>query len=160
MSALAHESETALLEAHRQQARRFPLGVLAIGGDVVLMNRHLRQTLDAMIETFMRGVPLADEFCPHSNDIGEAATICAHRGGHTRGLPGRKTRSPSPAPRRPRRGRRRCCGPRRTDCRCRRCTMRRAEYRNNLLGEQLNAHIRSAGFRKAREVLMSETTDD
>jgi signal transduction histidine kinase len=47
MSALAHESETALLEAYRQEARRFPLGVLAIGGDVVLMNRHLRQTLDA-----------------------------------------------------------------------------------------------------------------
>ena len=47
MSALANESETALLEAYLQQARRFPLGVLAIGGDVVLMNRYLRQTLDA-----------------------------------------------------------------------------------------------------------------
>jgi signal transduction histidine kinase len=47
MTALAHESETALLEAYREEARRFPLGVLAIGGDVVLLNRHLRQTLDA-----------------------------------------------------------------------------------------------------------------
>ncbi|MDT5182896.1 MAG: hypothetical protein QOI29_1054 [Mycobacterium sp.] len=47
MSALAHESETALLAAYREQARRFPLGVLAIGGDVVLMNRHLRQVLTA-----------------------------------------------------------------------------------------------------------------
>jgi signal transduction histidine kinase len=46
MRALAHESETALLEAYLEQARRFPLGVLAIGGDVVLMNTHLRQALD------------------------------------------------------------------------------------------------------------------
>jgi signal transduction histidine kinase len=46
MSALAHENETALLEAYREQARRFPLGVLALGGDVVLMNRHLRDRLD------------------------------------------------------------------------------------------------------------------
>jgi signal transduction histidine kinase len=47
MRALAHESETALLEAYLEQARQFPLGVLAIGGDVVLMNTHLRQALDA-----------------------------------------------------------------------------------------------------------------
>ena len=47
MSALAHESETALLRAYQEQTRRFPLGVLAIGGEVVLMNPHLRQTLDA-----------------------------------------------------------------------------------------------------------------
>jgi sigma-54 dependent transcriptional regulator, acetoin dehydrogenase operon transcriptional activator AcoR len=42
----AHASEIALLEAYHNQARRFPLGVLAIGGDVLLMNRYLRQTLD------------------------------------------------------------------------------------------------------------------
>ncbi|ORW99585.1 siderophore-interacting protein [Mycobacterium triplex] len=42
----AHASEIALLRAYRDQARRFPLGVLAIGGDVLLMNRFLRQTLD------------------------------------------------------------------------------------------------------------------
>jgi transcriptional regulator of acetoin/glycerol metabolism len=47
MSALASENETALLEAYLQQSRRFPLGVLAIGGDVVLMNHYLRQMLDA-----------------------------------------------------------------------------------------------------------------
>ncbi|MCW2731036.1 MAG: histidine kinase,GAF protein [Mycobacterium sp.] len=47
MRALAHESETALLEAYLEQARQFPLGVLAIGGDVVLMNTHLRRALDA-----------------------------------------------------------------------------------------------------------------
>ena len=47
LSARAHESDTALVEAYLEQARRFPLGVLAIGGDVVLMNRYLRQTLDA-----------------------------------------------------------------------------------------------------------------
>jgi transcriptional regulator of acetoin/glycerol metabolism len=42
----ANASEIALLEAYQHQARRFPLGVLAIGGDVLLMNRYLRQTLD------------------------------------------------------------------------------------------------------------------
>ena len=42
----AHESETALLRSYHQQARRFPLGVLAVGGDAVLMNRYLRHTLD------------------------------------------------------------------------------------------------------------------
>ncbi|OBH53811.1 siderophore-interacting protein [Mycobacterium sp. E2479] len=42
----AHASEIALLQAYRDQARRFPFGVLAIGGDVLLMNRYLRQTLD------------------------------------------------------------------------------------------------------------------
>jgi hypothetical protein len=35
---VAHEGETALLEAYLQQARRPSGGVLAIGGDVVLMN--------------------------------------------------------------------------------------------------------------------------
>ncbi|OBI96196.1 siderophore-interacting protein [Mycobacterium alsense] len=43
----AQASEIALLEAYRNQARRFPFGVLAIGGDVLLMNRYLRQTLDS-----------------------------------------------------------------------------------------------------------------
>ncbi len=48
MKASAHESETALVDAYHRQARRFPLGLLAIGGDVVLMNRYLRQALDAV----------------------------------------------------------------------------------------------------------------
>ena len=47
ISAFRTESETALLEAYLKQNRRYPGGVLAIGGDVVLMNPHLRQTLDA-----------------------------------------------------------------------------------------------------------------
>ena len=47
MRASAHESEIALLEAYLHHDRRVSLGVLAIGGDVVLMNRYLRQTLDA-----------------------------------------------------------------------------------------------------------------
>ena len=51
MQASAHESETALVDAYQQQARRFPLGVLAIGGDVVLMNRYLRQALGAVDQT-------------------------------------------------------------------------------------------------------------
>ena len=47
ISAFRTESETALLEAYLKQNRRYPGGVLAIGGDVVLMNPRLRQTLDA-----------------------------------------------------------------------------------------------------------------
>jgi sigma-54 dependent transcriptional regulator, acetoin dehydrogenase operon transcriptional activator AcoR len=43
----AHASEIALLGVYHNQARRFPYGVLAIGGDVLLMNRYLRQILDA-----------------------------------------------------------------------------------------------------------------
>ncbi len=43
--AVAHQSETALLEAYLQQTRRTTSGVLAIGGDVVLMNPYLRRTL-------------------------------------------------------------------------------------------------------------------
>lgn len=48
---VAHESETALLEAYLQQARRCSAGVLAIGGDVVLMNPYLRRTLDGDEQT-------------------------------------------------------------------------------------------------------------
>ena len=46
MRVLAHEGETALLEAYSQQARRSSSGVLAIGGEVVLMNPFLRRKLD------------------------------------------------------------------------------------------------------------------
>jgi transcriptional regulator of acetoin/glycerol metabolism len=46
MRVVAHEGETALLEAYLQQARRSSSGVLAIGGDVVLMNPYLRRTLN------------------------------------------------------------------------------------------------------------------
>lgn len=51
MRAVAHESETALLAAYLQQARRYSGGVLAIGGDVVLMNAYLRRTLDGNEQT-------------------------------------------------------------------------------------------------------------
>nr|WP_067472143.1 helix-turn-helix domain-containing protein [Nocardia amamiensis] len=43
---LASEAEGALLETYRRQCRRYPLGVLAIGRDVVLMNQYLRRGLD------------------------------------------------------------------------------------------------------------------
>ena len=46
MRVVAHEGETALLEAYLQQARRSTSGVLAIGGDLVLMNPYLRRTLN------------------------------------------------------------------------------------------------------------------
>jgi transcriptional regulator of acetoin/glycerol metabolism len=51
LRALAHESETALLEAYLQQVRRSSSGVLAIGGDVVLMNPYLRHALDGNEQT-------------------------------------------------------------------------------------------------------------
>ena len=47
LSALKNESETALLAAYLKQCRRYPGGVFAIGGEVVLMNPYLRRTLDA-----------------------------------------------------------------------------------------------------------------
>jgi len=42
---MAHEAETALLEAYLTQTRRSSSGVLALGGDVVLMNAYLRRVL-------------------------------------------------------------------------------------------------------------------
>jgi sigma-54 dependent transcriptional regulator, acetoin dehydrogenase operon transcriptional activator AcoR len=47
MNALTSENESALLETYLRHTHRFPMGVLAIGGDVVLMNPYLRQALDA-----------------------------------------------------------------------------------------------------------------
>lgn len=46
LSTLKTEGEIALLEAYRQQTRRRPGHVLAVGGDIVLMNQYLRQALD------------------------------------------------------------------------------------------------------------------
>jgi sigma-54 dependent transcriptional regulator, acetoin dehydrogenase operon transcriptional activator AcoR len=51
LTALNNESETALLDAYLKQNRRYPGGVLAIGGDVVLMNPYLRHALDASDQT-------------------------------------------------------------------------------------------------------------
>jgi transcriptional regulator of acetoin/glycerol metabolism len=51
MRTLAHQGETALLEAYLQQVRRSADGVLAIGGDAVLMNPHLRRTLNGEDQT-------------------------------------------------------------------------------------------------------------
>jgi transcriptional regulator of acetoin/glycerol metabolism len=51
MRVVAHEGETALLEAYLQQTRRSSRGVLAIGGDVVLMNPYLRRTLQGNDQT-------------------------------------------------------------------------------------------------------------
>ncbi|CAN5605146.1 transcriptional regulator MimR [soil metagenome] len=51
ISAMNNETETALLDAYLKQCRRYPTGVLAIGGDVVLMNPYLRQALDAADQT-------------------------------------------------------------------------------------------------------------
>ncbi|CAN5383052.1 transcriptional regulator MimR [soil metagenome] len=51
ISAMNNETETALLDAYLKQSRRYPAGVLAIGGDVVLMNPFLRRSLDAADQT-------------------------------------------------------------------------------------------------------------
>ncbi len=51
MQVVAHEGENALLETYLQQARRSPSGVLAMGGDVVLMNPYLRRTLNGNDQT-------------------------------------------------------------------------------------------------------------
>jgi transcriptional regulator of acetoin/glycerol metabolism len=53
MRVVAHEGETALLEAYLQHARRSSSGVLAIGGDVVLMNPYLRRTLHGNDQTVL-----------------------------------------------------------------------------------------------------------
>lgn len=53
LRAMNNETETALLDAYLKQSRRYPGGVLAIGGDVVLMNRYLRQALDASDQTVL-----------------------------------------------------------------------------------------------------------
>jgi transcriptional regulator of acetoin/glycerol metabolism len=53
MRVVAHEGETALLEAYLQQARRSSRGVLAIGGDVVLMNPYLRRILQGNDQTVL-----------------------------------------------------------------------------------------------------------
>ena len=45
MRAAAHTDETALLDSYLRLTRRTSSGVLAIGGDVVLMNPYLRRTL-------------------------------------------------------------------------------------------------------------------
>lgn len=46
MRDVARERETALLEAYLRQTRRSSRGVLAIGGDVVLINPYLRRVLN------------------------------------------------------------------------------------------------------------------
>jgi transcriptional regulator of acetoin/glycerol metabolism len=51
MRLVAHEGESALLEAYLRQTRRSSSGVLAIGGDVVLMNPYLRRALDGNEQT-------------------------------------------------------------------------------------------------------------
>ncbi|MCV7257087.1 sigma-54-dependent Fis family transcriptional regulator [Mycobacterium shimoidei] len=51
MRLVAHQGETALLGAYLEQTRRSSSGVLAIGGDVVLMNPYLRRALDGNEQT-------------------------------------------------------------------------------------------------------------
>ncbi|TSD99824.1 helix-turn-helix domain-containing protein [Skermania sp. ID1734] len=60
MCALASETEAALLEIYRRECRRNALGVMAVGGDVVVMNQYLRRKLD---------VPDRLALTEHANDL-------------------------------------------------------------------------------------------
>ncbi len=73
LSALKNESETALLETYLKQSRRYPGGVLAIGGEVVLMNPYLRQALDAGDQTAL--LDHADEMARTSGPATAIATL-------------------------------------------------------------------------------------
>ena len=78
ISALKNESETALLDAYLKQSRRYPGGVLAIGGDVVLMNPYLRQSLDAGDQT-----ALLDHAVEMTRTAGATTAIAALPSGAT-----------------------------------------------------------------------------
>lgn len=65
LSAMNNETETALLDVYLKQTRRYPAGVLAIGGDVVLMNPYLRRALDAADQTAL---------LDHASDMASAST--------------------------------------------------------------------------------------
>ena len=73
LCALKNESETALLDAYLKQSRRYPGGVLAIGGEVVLMNRYLRQALDAGDQTAL--LDHADELARTAGPATAIATL-------------------------------------------------------------------------------------
>ncbi|MEB3031049.1 sigma-54-dependent Fis family transcriptional regulator [[Mycobacterium] nativiensis] len=55
LGALKTEAEVALLSAYRQQTRRHPGHVMAVGGDIVLMNQCLRQTLGSADQIALLG---------------------------------------------------------------------------------------------------------
>jgi len=73
LSALKNDCETALLDAYLKQSRRYPGGVLAIGGDVVLMNLFLRQALDARDQTAL--LDHASELAHAGNATTAVATL-------------------------------------------------------------------------------------
>jgi sigma-54 dependent transcriptional regulator, acetoin dehydrogenase operon transcriptional activator AcoR len=73
LSALKNDSETALLDAYLKQSRRYPGGVLAIGGEVVLMNPYLRQALDAGDQTAL--LDHADELARAAGPSTAIATL-------------------------------------------------------------------------------------
>jgi transcriptional regulator of acetoin/glycerol metabolism len=73
LSALKNESETALLDTYLKQSRRYPGGVLAIGGEVVLMNPYLRQALDPGDQTTL--LDHADEMARTAGPATAIATL-------------------------------------------------------------------------------------
>ncbi|OBC08895.1 siderophore-interacting protein [Mycobacterium sp. 852013-50091_SCH5140682] len=78
LTALRNERETALLDSYLKHTRRYPGGVLAIGGEVVLMNPHLRQTLDAVDQS-----TLLDHAAEMVNSRGRSTTIASLPSGIT-----------------------------------------------------------------------------
>ncbi|GAA5060714.1 sigma-54-dependent Fis family transcriptional regulator [Nocardia callitridis] len=66
LGTMASQAETALLAAYLRQCRRYPFGVIAVGGDVVLMNQYLRQALDAHDQVAL---------LEHSMDLAQQRTV-------------------------------------------------------------------------------------
>ncbi|WP_307787043.1 sigma-54-dependent Fis family transcriptional regulator [Mycolicibacterium mengxianglii] len=78
LSAMRNESETALFDAYLKQSRRYPGGVLAIGGEVVLMNPYLRQGLDGGDQS-----ALLDHAAEMAGSVGTATAIATLPSGST-----------------------------------------------------------------------------
>jgi transcriptional regulator of acetoin/glycerol metabolism len=78
LGTLKNESETALLDSYLKQSRRYPGGVLAIGGEVVLMNSYLRQALDAADQSV-----LLDYAAEMAGTAGPATAVVALPSGTT-----------------------------------------------------------------------------
>ncbi|PYE15154.1 GAF domain-containing protein [Williamsia limnetica] len=65
----ANERETALLTTYLATARRYSRGVLAVAGEMVLMNAHLRRNLDARDQTALLEHALDMQSVSHARTI-------------------------------------------------------------------------------------------
>jgi transcriptional regulator of acetoin/glycerol metabolism len=65
----ANERETALLTTYLATARRYSRGVLAVAGEMVLMNAHLRRNLDARDQTALLEHALDMQTVAHARTV-------------------------------------------------------------------------------------------